>query len=115
MFFCRQTGSEFLKHQPESVLCLRRRKGRHGRQGTEDQFDFRNYFGDQLCIRRESFEQSVSPILQLLFAFGEDLTNQVLKCLYERRVWNVPSILIELARYEVTAFSCELSRYFVDQ
>jgi hypothetical protein len=76
------------------------RKLRDRRRLSDDELHFRHKINDQSCVRSQRLPHRVAPRHKLCFAFAEQLPDQALKGLCQRRVGNVAFVLIELAGSE---------------
>ena len=91
-------AEETPEHQLEaSLLVLGRKLGRR-RLLTDDERKLRDQIDHQLAVRAKRLQQRVAPLAQLRVALAEDLIDQALEGLSQRRVRDVSLVLVELAR-----------------
>src|SRR5580658_6655787 len=69
----------------------------HGWLFADEEFDFGYEVDHQLAIRPQRLQKGAPPVPHLGFARSQDLTNQHLECLCQRRVGNVALVLVKLA------------------
>src|SRR5882672_3772280 len=96
-------AEEAPEHQLEAVLPVSRRKLRNWRLLTDDESKLRDEIGDELAIRAKRVEQRGPPLAHLRVALAEDLMDEALEGLGQRRIRDVSLVLVELAGGEETA------------
>src|SRR5580704_3245657 len=84
------------EHQLKSVLRFSRRQVGDGRLFPDDELQFGNEVDDDLCVRAKRLCQGASPLLHFRFTLDEDLADQGLEGLRQRRVRYVALVLVEL-------------------
>src|ERR1700730_18650687 len=93
--------SEHAEEPPEShlkaVLRVLRRELGNRRLFADNKLDLRDKIDHQLAVRTYRLPQGVSPVVNLLIALAKDLPDQILESLRQRRVGDVPLVLVELA------------------
>src|SRR6266478_4067599 len=98
MFFSSEHPKESPQHRLESVLGFLRWEFWHGGLLTDHQLQFGNQIYHQLTIGTERFEDSIPPTNDLFLALAQDLTRQRLEALRQRRIRDIPLILVEFPR-----------------
>src|SRR5260370_6469207 len=94
---------ETAENQLEAALRISRREIRDGWLFPDDELLLRNEADDQLAVWSERLGQGTTPLLHVLFALDEDLTDESLEGLCQGGVRDVALVLIELARREEAA------------
>ncbi len=107
MFWPGECSEETPEHQLETVLRILRRQVRNGRLFANDEFQLWDEVEDKLAICTQSLLNSAPPPFHFGFALDEDLTDQRLESLCQRRIRDVAPVLIELARREEPAWRDE--------
>src|SRR5216684_7452149 len=103
MFGLREDAEKSPEHQPETALCLLRRKLRDPRLLSDEQLQFGDNADHEPSVRAQRLAQRVAPAGQLRVALAQERTDQALKGLRQRRIGDVALVLIELAGGEKAA------------
>ena len=103
MFPTREHRNEALPHALKSGFGLRGRERRDGWLSPDQSFELGDEAHDELAVAAQRLADLLSPAAHLRVALRQDLTNQTLERLRDRRVRNTPPILIELACREQPA------------
>ena len=96
------------KHQLEAVLRVQRRKLGNGRLLPDDKLELRNQVDDELTVWTDGLPQRVPPMAHFSITINQNLINEGLKGLRERRIRDVPSALVEFAGREETVSRNEM-------
>lgn len=105
----RQCRDEVFEHAIEAILRVGRRDGSGRRLFANDQFDFRDDFGDDSGVVLERRDELLASAIEALGAFGEQLLHKLPERLNQRVVGNVARKLIELAGDEVASLARSVS------
>src|SRR5258706_736187 len=93
-------AEETPEYHLEAVLSVLRRKLWNRRLFSDDERKLWDQVDHNLSVRTKRLQQCLSPLADLCFAFGEDMPDQKLEGLRQRRVWDVALVLIELTGSE---------------
>src|SRR5262249_26035994 len=93
-----EDAQEGAEHRLEPVLGFLRRDLRYGLLLADDKFELGDEIYDELAVQTHGVPDRLPPTLYLGFILTEDLANQSLEGLGERRVRNVPLVLVEFTR-----------------
>src|SRR3954451_9860356 len=91
------------EHRLKSVLRFSGRQLGDGRLFPDDEPQFGNEVDDVLSVRTERLCQGAPPLRHFRFTLDQDLADQGLEGLRERRIWNVALVLVELPCRKKTA------------
>ena len=91
------------EHQLETALRVLRRELRNRRLVSDDELELRDEVDHEPPIRAQRLTQRVAPAAQLGVALAEQVTDEALKRLRQRRIRDVALVLIELAGGEQAA------------
>ena len=99
--------SEYADETPERDLeqpaGLLRRKIGSGWRLADDQLEFGHELDHKPSLRAKRFAQRPAPAFQLGVAFAQEVADQPLESVSDRRVGNIALMLVELARGKETA------------
>src|ERR1700722_556852 len=95
-----ENAEETPEHQLETAPRFLRWQFCHGLLFAYEEFDFGYQVDHQLAIRPQRLQKDLPPMVHLGFAPDQNLTQQHLECLCQRRVWYVALVLVELPRGE---------------
>jgi hypothetical protein len=85
----------------EPLLCLAGRQRRRWLLRTDQQLQLGDEIHDQLGVAPQSLPQPRPPAFNAVLGLGEDLLDQALESLRQRRVRDAPLVLVVLAGGEV--------------
>src|SRR5580658_9891945 len=85
------------ENELETALRLLRLKLWDRRLISDDELQFGDEVGHELCIQLERLQKRAAPDRQFGVALAEKRPYQALKCLHQGRIGNVALVLIELA------------------
>ena len=85
------------EHQLEAILAVLRREIGYRRLLADDEGELRDQIDHEPAIGADRFQQAVAPAAQLRILLAEQLANQALEGLSQRRIGNVALVLVELA------------------
>ena len=89
-------AEETPEHQLEATVRVLRRELGNRRLLTDDESKLRDQVDHELPVRTKRLQQRTSPTAQLRIVLAEQLTDEALECLRQRRVGNVSLVLVEL-------------------
>ena len=96
MFGPREHPEEPPEHQLEAVLPVLRREIGDRRLLADDEGELRDQIDHQPAIGAKRLQQAVAPAPQLRVVLAEQLADEALECLSQRRVGDIPLVLVEL-------------------
>src|SRR5579859_2177543 len=97
MFRPGEYANETSEDKLETALSLLRLKLRDRRLVSDDELQFGDEVGHELCIQLERLQKRAAPDLQFGVTLAEKRSYKALKCLHQGRIGNVALVLIELA------------------
>src|SRR5262245_40487424 len=88
------------QHQLETPLRFPRRKLGDRWLASDDELQLGDDVGHEPSVRSQRLQQGVAPTAQLRVTLTEQWPDEALKSLDERRIRDVPLVLVALARRE---------------
>ena len=89
--------------QLEATLPFLLRELRNRRLLADDEGQLRDEIDHELAVRSKRIEQGGAPLAHLRVALAEDLSDEALEGLSQRRIRNIALVLVELSRCEQAA------------
>src|SRR5205807_3530164 len=89
--------------QLEATLPFLLRELRNRRLLADDEGQLRDEIDHELAVRSKRIEQGGAPLAHLRVALAEDLSDEALEGLRQRRIRNIALVLVELSRCEQAA------------
>ena len=97
-----EDAEEAPEHQLKPILAILGGKIGDRRRLADDEGELRDQIDHEPAIGTKRFEQAVPPAAQLRVVLAEQLANETLECLSQRRVRDVALVLVELPAGEET-------------
>src|ERR1700722_8206991 len=98
MLWAGEYAEKAAEAQLKSVLRLSRRQIGKDRLSADNELQFGDQIDDELSMLAKRLGQRAPPRRHFRFALDQDLTDQGLEGLCERRIGNVALVLVELPR-----------------
>src|SRR5262249_46658017 len=100
VFLLSEHGEEAAQDGDYAAFCLSRRQFRHQRLRPDEDLQLGNEVYDETAVCTHRVPDGLTPQRDVRVAVDEELAHQRLQGLCQRRVGNIPSVLVALDRDE---------------